>query len=273
MLRYGTIQLEGRTVGYATEGSGPPLLLLHSPPFDHRQWAPTIPYLSGRMRVVALDLPGFGRSDSADAEGSPDYLLRVAAGFVTATGMVPCAVAGAGLGGGLALSLAARYPERVRAVIGVGALGVDPWPATAQARRARATRGVPGLLPLVLRLGPTAQARAFLKRAFADERHVEEALIEQIAAMLRQPSGRRTIGRVLGHLDEWRQLARQLGAVRAPTLLVWGERDEVYPLPTAERLRHTIPGARLVSLAGAGHALTIERPVELAETIRAFLLG
>src|SRR5690242_16412235 len=111
MLRYAQIAVEGQAIHYATEGTGQPLLLLHPPPFDHRVWAPVIPYLSGHFRVVAPDLPGCGRSSGAATDGRPDGLIRLVAGLMTALRMVPCAVAGASFGGVLALGLAARHPE------------------------------------------------------------------------------------------------------------------------------------------------------------------
>jgi 2-hydroxymuconate-semialdehyde hydrolase len=271
MLRYGQVTVEGRAIRYATEGAGPPLLLLHGPPFDHRLWAQVIPYLSSRFRVVAPDLPGFGGSAPGEQAGAPERLVRTLGGFVTAAGLVPCAVAGASLGGGLAIGMAARYPERVSMLLGVGSIGLEWWPATLQGRMARAARGVPGLLEAVIRLAPRAQARSYLRGALADERLVTEQLVEQVAATLSGETSRRSLVRILVRLDEWEFLRRVLGAVRAPTLLVWGERDAVYGLPAAERLRHAIPGAQLLTLPGAGHLLPVERPVELAEVMREFL--
>jgi pimeloyl-ACP methyl ester carboxylesterase len=271
MLRYAQAVVEGRSIRYATEGSGPPLLLLHGPPFDHRVWAPVIPYLAGRFRVVAPDLPGFGGSVTGP-DDTPEQLVKTVAGFVTAVRMVPCAVAGASLGGGVALGLAARYPERVTAVVGVGALGVEWWPATAQARLARTAGRLPGTLPLAMQLFPQALARWYLRSALGDERQITPELVEQVAGTVRQANSRRALARTLARLDDWQWLRRQLGAVRAPVLLVWGELDRVYELPAAERLRLALPGSSLVTLAGAGHLLPIERSVELAETIRRFLL-
>jgi pimeloyl-ACP methyl ester carboxylesterase len=89
---------------------------------------------------------------------------------------------------------------------------------------------------------------------------------------LRSKIGRRTLIRALRRLDDWHVVTRQLGGIRAPTLLVWGEQDTLYGLPVAERMRHAIHGARLVTLASAGHLLPLERPEELAATIRSFLL-
>jgi pimeloyl-ACP methyl ester carboxylesterase len=272
MLRYAQITVEGRRIAYATEGQGAPLLLLHGALFDHRLWAPTIPYLIGHFRVVSPDLPGYGRSQPLDEDNSPDVLIRLMAGLMTGLRMVPGFVAGAGFGGGIALGLAARHPERVRGLVAVGTLGVEHWPGTAQARLARAARGLPGALALSMRLTPRGQARRFLRGALGDKQIADDALVEQIAATLRSSTARRTLIRTIRGLDKWRFVMRQLGGINAPALLVWGERDAVYGLSAAERLRHAIPGAQLVTLAGAGHLLTIERPAELAELMRRFLM-
>jgi pimeloyl-ACP methyl ester carboxylesterase len=271
MLRYAQVTVEGRPIYYATEGRGAPLLLLHSPPFDHQLWVPAIPYLAGHFRVVAPDLPGYGRSP-LEGDQSPDALIRMVAGLMTGLHMVPGFVAGASFGGAIALGLATRHPERVRGLVAISALGVERWPATLQARLARATRGLPGALALGIRLAPRAQARWFLHGALGDRRAADGVLVDQVAATLRSRTGRRALIRALRQLDEWRFVTRQLGGIRARTLLVWGERDMLYGLPVAERMRHAIHGAQLVTLAGAGHLLPIERPEELAAAMRGFLL-
>src|SRR5262249_49104325 len=125
----------------------------------HRTWVPTIPYLSGHFRVVAPDLPGYGQSRVVASDGVPDGLIRLVGGLMTALQMVPCVVAGASFGGALALGLAVRHPERVRALVAIGAPGVQIWPGTLQMRLARTTRNVPGLLALALQVMPRMQAR------------------------------------------------------------------------------------------------------------------
>jgi len=270
MLRYSYVTVDDRRIHYATEGNGIPLLLVHGLPFDHRAWVPTIPYLAGHFRVVAPDLPGCGKSSGGREAGSPDDFIRSMAGLLTTLRMVPCLVAGVSFGGGVALGLAAHYPERVRSLIAVDTPGLQYWPNTRQARLAHALRGLPGMLALGLRLAPRAQARWFLRSAFYDRRQASDEVVEQVAAMLRDRTGRRTVIQSLRRADEWRQVMRQLGGIRVPTLLAWGEHDALYGLSAAERLRHAIPGARLVTIAGAGHLLSIERPTELAELMRRF---
>jgi pimeloyl-ACP methyl ester carboxylesterase len=272
MLRHAQVLVDGRQIHYVTEGQGLPLLLLHGPPFDHQVWAPAIPYLSGHFRVVAPDLPGYGRSQPLDQGGSPDALIRTIAALMTSLHIVPGFVAGASLGGGVALGLAARHPERIHGLVAIGSLGIERWPAIAQLRLARLMRSLPGPLALVLRLTPHVQARWFLRNALGGTHPSADMFAEQIAATLRTRTGRRALIQALRSLDEWQFVMRQLGGVRAPALLVWGEHDRIYGLPAAERLRQALPNAQLVTLAGAGHLLPVERPVELAEKMRRFLL-
>jgi pimeloyl-ACP methyl ester carboxylesterase len=270
MLTYTQALVDGQVIGYATEGAGPPLLLLHGLGFDHRAWAAAAPFLAGHFRLIIPDLPGFGRSRTALWDGSPDSLNRLAAGLLTATQAVPAFVAGSGLGGTLALTLAARYPERVRAVIAIGAPGPQIWPATTQGRLIRAIRGIPGALDLGARFLANSQARWLLRDSFVTGTPLPDQ-IATVAQVLRDPVSRQVLVRALRRLDEWNLALRQLGGVRVPALLVWGELDALYGLLAAERLRQTIPGAQLISIAGAGHALAAERPADLAALIRRFL--
>ncbi len=262
MLRTTTVSVEGHSISYATEGTGPVLLLLHGMLFDSRMWEATIPYLAGHMRVVApnLTIESF----------SPDVAVRLLAGLITNLQAVPCFVAGSGFGGVLALALAARYPERVRAVFAVGSAGDQVVPEARNLQVAYALRHVPGVLRLGTRLFPGFTTRQFLRVM-----HAQGALPAEIEAhitrRLRLPESRRSLLQAWRGLAKWRDLKRLYGGIRAPTLLIWGEHDQVYSLKSAERLRHMIPGAQLVTLEGSGHLLPAERPAELAAIMRQFI--
>lgn len=272
MLRYAQAVVDGRTISYATDGSGPPLLLLHNPPFDHRVWLPTIPYLVGHARVILPDLPGFGRSPADTGDGSPESLIRTVAGLMTTLRIAPCAVAGVSLGGGIALGLAAAYPERVQALIGVGTVGMQWWPDTLLARLTRALRGVPGLPEVAMELAPRLIGAWLLRETLRDRQAAHEAL-GPLAANLSMRDARTTLMRILRRLDDWQLQTARLRGIGAPTLLVWGERDAWYGLPSAERLRLAISGATLRTISAAGHLVTLERPAEVGEAIRTFLAG
>ncbi len=267
MLSTTQIVVDGQTISYATEGTGAPLLLLHGLGFDHRVWSLVAGYLAGHFQLLIPDLPGSGGSRKANWDGSPETLVRMIAGFLTVTHAVPAFVAGTGFGGTLALLLAARYPERVRGVIAIGAPGMEVWPKTTQARFAQIASGL-GLLGPLLQLAPQRHARRLLTDMLATTQP-PVAMVQAVGDLLRDPISRQMLIRAIGRLDTWAVMLRQVsGGIRVPVLLIWGERDALYGLPQAERLRHSIPGARLVSLPGAGHALTLERPAELAAAIR-----
>jgi pimeloyl-ACP methyl ester carboxylesterase len=266
MLTTSQVVVDGQQIMYATEGTGTPLLLLHDLGFDHRAWALAAGYLAGHFQLLIPDWPGIGGSRQATWDGAPETLARIMAGFLTATRAVPAFVAGSGLGGSLAILLAARYPERIRAVVAIGAAGAEPWPNTSQARMAKLTNML-GLLGFAIQLAPERHARQLVGDMVATDA-APHAIVQAVAETLRDPGSRRTIVQAVARLRSWPAALRHAGGIQAPVLLIWGERDTIYGLPHAERLRHTIPNARLLTLPGAGHALTLERPAELAAAIR-----
>jgi pimeloyl-ACP methyl ester carboxylesterase len=272
VLRAARAIVDGQTIAYATEGVGYPLLLLHGLGFDQRAWALVAPFLAGHFRLIIPDMPGIGSSRAASWarwEETPEAMVRLYGGFLTATQAVPAYLAGAGFGGVLALALAARFPERVLGVVVVGGLGLELWPTNRQSTTLRSLVSMPWLLDLLAQTTPHRHARQFLRDSFASGEPPDE-LVTVVAGVLQDPISRQALIRTIIRLDRWKPLLRGLGGVRAPTLLVWGERDRVVGLPEAERLRHAIPAAQIMTLPDAGHALTIERPADVAAIIRKF---
>jgi pimeloyl-ACP methyl ester carboxylesterase len=102
-------------------GEGPSVLLLHGLAGHADEWAQTASWLTGRCRVVAPDARGHGRSERFPDDVSRDSLVADAAFVVERLGLDPVVVVGQSLGGLTALSLAARRPELVRALVLVDA--------------------------------------------------------------------------------------------------------------------------------------------------------
>ena len=119
------MEMHGHRVSYRTAGSGPPLLLLHGIANSSETWERVAPLLSERFTLIAPDLLGHG--DSATPRG--DYSLGAHASgardVVTALGHERVTVVGHSLGGGIAMTFAYHYPERVErlALISSGGLG------------------------------------------------------------------------------------------------------------------------------------------------------
>jgi 2-succinyl-6-hydroxy-2,4-cyclohexadiene-1-carboxylate synthase len=253
------------TLHAEVDGAGPPLVLLHGFTGSVASWAELREVLRARFRVVAIDLPGHGRSDPPAAAVRLPDVARAMVGVLDRLGVGPAHWLGYSLGGRVALHVAVGHRERVARLV---LEGTSPGIAddTERAARARADEALArdleqgGLEAFVARW--TAQA-LFASQAPA-LRAREQAVrlgntVSGLAAALRTMSvGRQT------------PLHDRLGAVRVPALLVVGEEDTPYRAH-AEAMAARLPAVRVAVVPGAGHAAHLENPVAFAEAVTAFL--
>ena len=227
------ITVEGRPVRYRVAGSGEPLVLVHGLAGSWRWWSPLFDALTERHRVHVLDLPR-PRHTSGLVEMSV-WLSR----WLDAAGLDRADVVGHSLGGLLAAELAARQPARVGRLALVAPAGIP------------CGRSIPGrALPIFEAL---YDVRSSLHVVAAD-------------AMRAGP-----LDLARGVAFVWRSdLRGELGAVRAPTLVVWGEGDRLVPARLAEEWHRLLPQARVVRLR-CGHVPMLEAPGELAVSLLGFL--
>ena len=248
-----------------------PVVLLHgfgTSSFLWRRVAPSLVRLG--HTAFALDLFGYGESDRpVDAEfgvaAQAEYLDRA----LTSLRIGQPVVVGVGLGGAVALRLAATRPERVARLVLVNAPAFDLLPGrevrmvqTRTARSAlRISRGVLGVAPVltpVLRDGvsdPKAMPDRLVARYLAP--YVGRDGFRHLLVLARSVRG-----------DDMEEL--DLRAVTAPTLVVWGERDRWLDAGVADRLVTELPEARLARLPEVGRLVPEEAPDELAALVHEF---
>ena len=252
-----------------SRGAGEPIVLLHGFPTSGHLWSGVVPLLPAGHRVVVLDLLGYGRSDPARSNG---VALRAHADRIVAVldqlGINYACVVGHDIGGGVAQSIAVRYPHRVSRLCLVNSVAFDEWPAR-EAKIARA------MLPLTRHLPPSwilSVVRADLLRGYADhERGAHD--IDLFLRPFAESEGRDALMTHLLALDctETKALAARLGAVVSPTAIVWGEDDPFLPAATGERLRSAIPGATLEVIPKGRHFTPVESAHRVAGTISSLL--
>lgn len=252
------------------EGTGPPLLLLHGFTGSTESWAPLREAIVERVTTIAVDLPGHGRSTSpADpARYALARLVEDLTSVLDALSLERTSLLGYSLGGRAALRFALARPGRVSALVIESASPGIAKPAERAARvvadAARADRieheGIAAFvdewerLPLwasQAALPLEARSRLRAQRLANDHRGLANSL-RGAGAGLDLP--------VLG----------RLGALKVPTLLVAGALDGQYA-ELARQMEGAIPGARLAIVPGAGHAVHLERPDELAALVLRFL--
>jgi len=243
----------------AVVGEGPTLVLLHAFPFDRRMWDEERGRLSDRYRVITLSYRGCGASSQSVSAFSVDDLADDVVAVLDTLGVPMAAVAGLSLGGYVALALAARHPARLWALglFCTRATGDDDGAKQARQRSiARVAAGEADLFvdELVGRLLSPSATPAQLAHA----RGLGE----------RRP---RTLISLLEVLRDRPDRTALLPQIRVPALVLSGAADQVVPGVEAERMAESIPGARHLRLAGAGHLCHLEQPEAFAQMLGDFL--
>ena len=255
-----TIETPGGRFSYAETGSGPVRLLLHSLLTDRTAFDQVADSLGGRL--IALDLPGFGSSDTAAPE-IDDYALRVAA-FITATDLDnDLTVIGNGLGAFVGLGTAIHYGDLLGKLLLVGCGPGFPdsaKPALAGMIQTAETGGMDAVAPIALR-------RIFTEDFIAANPAIAE---ERTQIMGRtDPAAFITACSALRSLD-YSGLA---SGVTVPTLIVVGEEDQATPPELAEQLHKLIPGSDLIRLPAIAHAPQLQDPDGFIKATKRFLEG
>ncbi|HSW11991.1 MAG TPA: alpha/beta hydrolase [Solimonas sp.] len=258
------IQTRAGPLAYAEQGSGTPLLLLHSAGHDHHDFDAILPELAQRHRVIALDWPGFGESPAPEPASalSASLIAEVLEDAVAALRLGPAVFLGNSVGGMAAARLAARRPEQVRGLVLVSAGGFTPMNAFT-----RAFCRVQGR-EWVRRNTGRWFARSYLHRR---NTHVA-AILQRFEASHARPAT------LAAHAALWRSFAEDASSVsaeaqsiRCPALLAWGRHDPVSRVAVeGRRARETISGARYVEF-DTGHMPFAEDPPAFLRELLPFL--
>ncbi len=250
-----TLTLNGRpwTIHQTGDASGPAMLLLHGFTGSGRNWDELAKKLPG-WRIIAPDLPGHG--ETAPPSGAmPEVALDLAA-LLDQLGVDQAVVIGYSMGGRLALHLAVQAPERVRALVVIGA---TPGLLDAEARAERVAADE----QLAQRI--ESDFEGFVRdweaqSMFATQKAMSTESQEQIRAIRRShhPKALAAALRLLGTGSQ-PPLHDRLAGLTMPVLWVVGEYDQKFRA-IADAVHPLLPDARFAILPYAGHAVHLERP-------------
>lgn len=239
-------------------GSGPVLLCLHGIGGSARSFRGQLDGLSAEYRVIAWDAPGYADSpDPPEPLTAADYADRIAA-VLDRVGAEHAVVLGMSWGGVLAAEFALAHPDRVRAlVLGDSTRGSGRTVAGAAAMRSRPDE--------LAAFGASEFCLARARRLVADPSQVE-AVAAAMAAAIRLP-GYGYAAAYMAATDHSGRLAQ----ITAPTLVIYGARDEVTGRPESLAIAESIPDARLVEIPDVGHLANQEAPEAFNAAVTDFL--
>ncbi|HOD15825.1 MAG TPA: alpha/beta hydrolase [Spirochaetota bacterium] len=251
------VQVGDHRIAYLEGGAGPDVLLLHGFGADKDNWVRFAKRLVKNYRVIAPDLPGFG--DSSKLRGAsydmPAQVRRMH-GFFRAIGLKQFHIAGNSMGGLIAGLYAAEYPGEV---LSLGLL--DPGGVANREESVIAREWKAGRNPLVV--GSREDYDRMLEFMFVDPPLIPFWVKSWLAD--EAVRSKEFNDYIFSQVKPGDQLERMMGKISAKTLVLWGDRDTIFPASSAAVLGAGIKNSNVVIMKDCGHVPMLERPGEAAE--------
>ncbi len=265
------VTVGGRAVNVIDIGSGPAVVLVHGLGGNWQSWLENIPAFAERHRVIAMDLPGFGRSEMPAETISISGYGRAIDALLDELGIESAAIVGNSMGGFVAAELAVAFPARVDHLVLVAAAVL--WNERRRARPLvtleKVTRGYGAWLFGQWELAHRRPLLRGVALSSAGVRHPLR-LPPELTWEIMCGTGAPGFGEGLATLFEYK-LRPRLAEIGCPTFVVWGRDDPLVPVAHASDHQRLIPDSRSVIYEDTGHLPMAERPVRFNAEVLAFL--
>jgi 3-oxoadipate enol-lactonase len=239
-------------------GEGPVLIFSNSLGTDFSMWDPQIEHLQRRFRILRYDTRGHGKSSVTSGDYTIDQLGRDVLGLLDSLRLNRVHFCGLSMGGAIGIWLAIHAPNRLRRLV-----------ISNTAARIGTPEGWNARIATVRKDGMKPVAAAVVERWFTPEFRASSG--EQVARMQSMlenspPQGYASCCAAIRDMDQREEIAR----IKIPTLVIYGGRDPVIPIPDAEFLAERITGAEKLNLPAA-HLSNIEQAGAFTEAVGNFL--
>ncbi len=242
------------TLYYEEQGQGFPLLLIHGLLSDLTSWRYQIEPFSQHYRVIAVDLKGFGKSTKPRHEYRVHSHATDLKEFLTKLNISQTHICGLSMGGMVAEVFSIRYPAMVKGLV------------LADSAAMIADYAVSDRLTLIADHDMNWFANWGTKKIL---RLATDEAKDHVHAMIRRVDRKDYRLAILSTAGF--NIANDLAQIKAPTLIIQGEKDETVPMWHAEQLKSWIPGSRFVVMKGASHMTPVDNPDEFNTLVLDFL--
>ncbi len=249
------VNIDGLNIEYTQKGNGIPVLLLHGWGSSFDVYKGVMSALEDRCRLVALNFPGCGNSDTMEKPWTLDDYCDLVLKFIKEVGLDNPILIGHSHGGRVILKLAGDKLLSPPKIVLLDSAGLIPKKSFKQKMRAKSFKAIKKVLTLPL---IKDKSEGLLNKARA---HYGSADYNSAPPVLRNTMVS------LVNTD----LRDIVSNISCPTLLIWGENDTATPLADAKILEKLIPDAGLCVIKGTGHYSFCEKPYEAHAILRSFI--
>lgn len=260
--------INNRSYSYELYGSGAPLVLLHGFTGSTLTWHPLLNYLKSSFKLILIDLPGHGKTDTKSA-CTMEMFCEDLKGFLTHLGLESVHLLGYSMGGRTALSFAMMYPEMVRSLILESA---SPGLKTENARLERRKKD-DILANRIINEGITQFVDHWESLPlFETQRQLPQEIRQTIREerLMQSPEGLAHSLRYMGTGSQpswW----HHLNELKLPIQLLVGQLDEKFIFINQE-MDKLFPNSDLKIISEAGHAIHVEQPEIFGKMIEGFIV-
>jgi pimeloyl-ACP methyl ester carboxylesterase len=254
------MQIDNMKINYAQYGNGDNcVLFLHGWGANKETFYPIIKKMlsNQKYRIVSVDFPGFGDSNMPEKPvGTREYSEWIIQ-FMEKIGLNKVTLIGHSFGGRVSIRIATSRPELVEKVILIDSAGIKPKRKLKNHLKVLSYKFAKGFLKLVYRREKFEREMEQLRKKFGSEDYRNS-----------KPMMRQILIKVVNE-----DLTEYLQQIKAPTLIIWGDKDSETPIWMAEIMEKTIPDAGLVVFKNAGHYSYLEKPEDFVIIANKFILG
>jgi len=254
-----TVTANDLTIYYEESGSGDPLILLHGAMGSGAHWRPYASRFASHNRVIIPDARDHGRTIFTETDltrSNPDCRIADVVALMDALALDKAILCGWSGGGDTALKVARRYPKRVKALI----VGGTTHHVSEEMRATLMVMGLDG--PGEINV---ARARQAIPDLIAEWQQTHAQFSDHWLRLLERQSHLMLNPPLMPSAD--------LAAIEAPTLIIWGDRDQFLPVEQAVEVYRALPNAQLAIIPNADHFVTRTHQVQFGQLVTDFLLA
>jgi len=264
-----SFQYQDIRVAYLDHGKGRPVIFLHGQASDLLNFEPVYPLFEKEYRIIAIDYPGFGKSDKPLIKFSEEFYVGLLDKLFNLTGIDTATLVGHSYGGYVAMVYGASRPDRVSSMVLISPAGIQEYSGVVK-RAMRNSFTVDAIVSTPVEkslsnyefstVNKTPEVDQYAKRRAAllknggeEFRGYAHAMVQAMELMLET------------------NIRDRIGRAEVPTLLVWGKEDPLVPYKISKQTLNCIPQARLVTIEKCGHFPMLEYPQKLYEIVNTYL--